>query len=101
MVTKEQAQRSNEFHANGCIQEIGPRGAIKDHIEKWRRSGATITWKTRPSEFKVPIKYGLRHSGYLTHDNAEHFHIPAECPILLAIEDEAAGPLANMNMEVL
>ena len=39
-----------------------------------RRNGATKTWKTRPTEFKAPFKYGLRDCLYVTQDNAHRFH---------------------------
>jgi len=35
-----------------------------------RRNGATKTWKTRPSEFHVPIKFGLRGTARLTETDA-------------------------------
>ena len=38
-----------------------------------RVTGKVQTWKTRPSDFKVPIKRGLYDSGYLTPDNANRF----------------------------
>ncbi len=34
-----------------------------------RRNGATKTWKTRPGEFRIPIKAGFRTYGELTHNN--------------------------------
>ena len=46
---------------------------------KWRRNGATKTWKTRPNEFRVPIKHGLYDFAYLTHENADKFFHPDEC----------------------
>ena len=39
-----------------------------------RRNGATKTWKTRPTEFRAPFKYGLRDCLYVTHENAHRFH---------------------------
>lgn len=38
--------------------------------ERWwrlRRNGQTKTWKTRPSEFRIPVKAGLRVTTYVTH----------------------------------
>lgn len=34
-----------------------------------RVSGKAKTWKTRPGEFQIPMKHGLRNSFYLTHEN--------------------------------
>lgn len=36
---------------------------------KIRRNGKTQTWKTRPNEFRIPIKAGLRATGNLTQDS--------------------------------
>lgn len=35
-----------------------------------RRNGATKIWKTRPGEFRIPIKHGLYDYGYIT--DADH-----------------------------
>jgi hypothetical protein len=40
-----------------------------------RRNGATKTWKTRPGEFSIPIKAGLRSCGYVRHDNLDNFEV--------------------------
>jgi hypothetical protein len=32
-----------------------------------RRNGRTKMWKTRPGEFRIPIKFGFRGTGALTH----------------------------------
>ncbi len=37
---------------------------------RWRISGKLKTWKTRPEEFRIPIKRGMRSSGYLDQHNA-------------------------------
>lgn len=42
---------------------------------KARRNGATKTWKTRPGEFRIPVKAGFRTSGYVEHNNLHHFEI--------------------------
>lgn len=38
---------------------------------KWwrvRRNGATKLWKTRPNDYRIPVKAGLRAYGYVTPD---------------------------------
>lgn len=35
-----------------------------------RRNGATKTWKTRPGEFRIPVKYGLYEYFYITDKDA-------------------------------
>lgn len=34
--------------------------------QRWRVNGLPKTWKTRPSEVRVPVKYGLYSYDYLT-----------------------------------
>ena len=80
-VTKEQALTAREFHYGDCSKKVGPRGGVTVKTETWRRNGATKTWKTRPNEFSVPIKYGLYQYSYLTQDNAEQFHVADICDI--------------------
>lgn len=36
---------------------------------KCRKTGQLKTWKTRPHDFRQPVKYGLKHSFYLTPAN--------------------------------
>lgn len=90
MVTKEQAIIAGyrtEFHygdTNGfCRKIIGKRGEIKDIIEIWRSNGKCQTWKTRPNEFSLPIKYGSKgpHS-YITHLNNQSYHLASECKVI-------------------
>jgi hypothetical protein len=38
-----------------------------------RVSGKCKTWKTRPNEFKLPVKYGLYQNLYITQANAREF----------------------------
>lgn len=68
MITKEQALTANNFcHATLTNKDKTPL--------RVRRSGKTQTWKTRPEEFKVPVKYGLYESTYITHLNAHEWNV--------------------------
>lgn len=73
MITKEQAMTENQFHSSLYKNSDGT-------CQRWRRNGATQTWKTRESDFRVPIKYGI--GGYMAIDrlNAQLFHLPEDCP---------------------
>lgn len=73
MITKQQAMTAPVFHEN---HEPGSK------VYHWRRNGQTKTWVTRPGEFRVPIKYGLRSYDYLTDTNADRFHTESDCPDL-------------------
>jgi hypothetical protein len=82
MVTMTQALTEREFHVGPCTRKIGPRGGITERVETWRRNGATKLWKTRPNEFRVPVKFGMYAHGYIDHDNANVAHVASECPLL-------------------
>lgn len=41
------------------------------HPWRVRRNGKTKTWKTRPGEFRIPIKVGFRGTGYITNGNCQ------------------------------
>jgi len=70
MITKLQAIEGRDFHykrsATAC--------------EKWRRNGATQTWKTRPNDFRVPVKYGLYGYGQIRETDVGDVHLESECP---------------------
>jgi len=38
-----------------------------------RRTGRTKTWKTRPNEFRIPVKYGMYDAFYIDHTNAHEW----------------------------
>jgi hypothetical protein len=42
-----------------------------------RANGKCITWKTRPEEFRLPVKYGLSGYGYITERNAGEWCLTA------------------------
>ena len=67
MVTKEQALTCGRFtHVSLTNKDKTP--------VRCRRNGKTQTWKTRPDEFKIPVKYGLRECFYITQDNAHEWN---------------------------
>lgn len=38
-----------------------------------KRNGHTQTWKTRPGQFKIPVKHGLKTCFYITPENAHQW----------------------------
>ena len=82
MLTYEQAMTAREFHVGECTRKVGPRGGATEHTEVWRRNGKTQTWKTRPGEFRVPVKHGLYAYGEIRETDAERVHVAGECPLL-------------------
>lgn len=68
MVTKEQAMTARYF------EHIKSKGSDKQP-HRCRASGKCQTWKTRPLEFKLPVKFGLYQSFYITHENAHEWNV--------------------------
>ena len=87
MITKQQAinlRHNQELHYTGktfCTMIFGPRGGATEKIERARVSGKSQTWKTRPDEFRLPVKHGLYENGAVTHLNKNDFHLAGECPL--------------------
>ena len=84
MITKQQAIDAIDFHYVGyrdCTLKVGPRAGVKISITNARRNGKTQTWVTRPDDFKVPVKHGLREYAYVTQDNAYQWHTREDCPL--------------------
>ena len=51
-----------------AFEHVSNKNADKTPM-RVRRNGATKLWKTRPGDFKIPIKYGLYQHGYITPEN--------------------------------
>jgi len=47
-------------------------------VWKARRNGKTQTWKTRPNDFRIPIKMGLKSYGAIDHQNMQSPEIVIE-----------------------
>lgn len=71
MITKEQALVGSNFH-----QAVSPT-----KCRNWRRNGATKVWKTRPNDFRVPVKFGLYGYDSITHLNSEKLFEDKDCPV--------------------
>jgi hypothetical protein len=63
MVSKQQAMVHTRF------EHVTLKNADNTPVRA-RASGRCQTWRTRPDEFKLPVKYGLKNSFYITHENA-------------------------------
>ena len=104
MITREQAIRlcsGEELHYGECIATCGPRGGVRQKIERWRVNGRTKVWAKSPARFHVPIKYGFRGPySYLTEDNANEFHRASECALqkvtVIEIPPEVVLPYLGM-----
>ena len=87
MMTKEQAMACHsgqEIHYTGrhdCTRTVGPRGGETLNITRCRPSGRCQTWKTRPADFRLPVKHGLYESSEVNQNNCGDFHLASECPL--------------------
>lgn len=68
MVTKEEAMTARNF------VHVTAKGRDKQPL-RCRAMGKCIVWKTRPNEFKLPVKYGLYQSFYITEANAHEWNV--------------------------
>jgi hypothetical protein len=81
MITKEQATDYSiteffTFSTAGVNTRQNPDGV---KVYRWRRNGSAKVWVTRPNDWEMPLKYGLR--GYwrpTNFDAAELFASEAE-----------------------
>lgn len=68
-ITYSDAITAREFHY-GPVPDRRARaksGAVR--CEVYRRNGQTQTWVTRPGEYRVPVKYGMRGYAQLLHSD--------------------------------
>lgn len=85
MITKEQAmalRHGDVLHFIGqqnCRVWYGKHGGYHESIVCVRVSGRCKTWKTRPTEFQLPVKYGLYQSSCVNEHNAYMFHTETDC----------------------
>jgi len=62
MITIEQVKGKTGLY----FQHATATYADKKRLLQVRQTGKVKTWKTRPGEFKIPVKYGLKESFYIT-----------------------------------
>lgn len=72
MITKQQALT---LHHGQILHHVSARNS-DGTPQRWRVNGATKTWKTRPADFRVPLKHGLYTYDYLTPATAHLLEIP-------------------------
>lgn len=69
-VTLENLQQTNHNHFQHKTQMLK-----NSKPATVRQSGKVRTWKTRPADFIVPVKYGMYTSFYITNENAHEWEI--------------------------
>lgn len=66
-VTKNQAEKIRNFEHVSIKNADGTPA-------RCRAMGKCQTWKTRPTEFKLPVKHCMYQSFYITQDNANEWN---------------------------
>ena len=97
MLTRAQALTCQEFHQDPCYRTYGPRGGLQTtRCVRVRRNGMTQTWKTRPTEWRLPVKYGIYARGQfsLTQADADKWHAAEDCPLQSETAERNAIPQA-------
>lgn len=72
MITRQQAIDLNYRHE---LWHVSLKNADGTPV-RCRVNGVCKTWKTRPTEFRLPVKYGLKECFYITEDNAHEWYDP-------------------------
>ncbi len=77
MITKEQALTWTSFIQVSIPVHGRVATAMLVKPINWRANGKCKVWKTRPDDFKLPIKHGLYTYtyGYITQDNCHLFNV--------------------------
>ena len=72
MITREQALTLRLYTTIHQVDSYNANGSPT----RWRINGMCKTWKTRPLDFRLPIKHGLTTCDYLTQWNQASFYLP-------------------------
>ena len=78
MLTKEECINAYYRQTFYHISEKDSRG----FPVQCRVNGKCKTWKTRPNEFRLPVKYGLKQCFYITESNNQEWCSSMEGPLL-------------------
>lgn len=81
---------TNNQHAVEAALAAGNLWALMGNGRYWRlrRNGATKTWKTRPGEFRIPVKAGLKACGEVTHNSRIGAANPQDKPDFVVMSDD-------------
>lgn len=74
MLTKQQAM---SLRPGTVLHHVKLKGGDQQPL-RVRVSGRCITWKTRPAEWRLPVKYGLYVSSTISPANAMLWCVPGE-----------------------
>ena len=69
LITRSVAER---LHHSTVLHHVREKNADGTPV-RCRVNGACETWKTRPDDFRLPVKYGLKQCFYITPHNAHEW----------------------------
>ena len=72
MITKTQAL---ELKHGKILHHVKLKNSDGKTPLRCRVNGSVQTWKTKPEEFKLPVKHGLRDCFYITNSNAAEWEV--------------------------
>lgn len=72
-ITRENAEAVRTFYAHTADDRARAKPNTS-RIISVRAMGAVKTWKTRPNDFRIPVKYGMYNSFYITQNNGGLWH---------------------------
>lgn len=72
MITKSDAVRLGDYFNRTTLYHREVKNA-DGSAARCRVNGKCKTWKTRPDDFSLPVKYGLRDCFYITPENAHEW----------------------------
>jgi hypothetical protein len=94
-ITADDAMTVTYLHHGTCCATVGPRGGVTRKSEVWRRNGKTQTWKSRPGDYRLPVKHGLKSYDAITPQYADAVHDEQACP-LRDLDDARLREMADL-----
>lgn len=82
MITKDIA--TNLKHGTE-LRHVTLKNADKISAVRCRVNGQCKTWKTKPAEFQLPVKHGLKQCFYITPANADQWETVAQAEARAAV----------------
>ena len=77
MITKDEALILGDRWGNSTLYHVSLRNSDGSPV-RCRVNGRCKIWKTRPDDFRLPVKYGLRECFYITPSNAHEWVMDEE-----------------------
>jgi len=83
MLVELTAEKAKSLSLGEIIYDLNEKNA-DGTPRRWKVNGVVKTWKTRPNDFRVPLKHGLKTYDYISE---ESFDEDGKCKFNLAVEE--------------